>query len=115
MCDLMFVNCGPKCGLGQCKSHVNTDVYLFVRVHKTSRLAKVKVLRLVVPENPAVVDGERVSAACCLANDWLPFLQQHGSAGTRTARPTIPLGFGVSYAPSCSPRSPLKHAHARAQ
>ena len=88
VCDLAFVNCGPRCGI-ECKSHVGSDAYLFLRLHKTSVAGSFKVIRLVCPESPSQVDGEAVSAVHCLTANWLPFLRAQG----RTRHPKCDSTF----------------------
>ena len=99
VCDLAFVACGPRCGLS-CGSHVGSDAYVLCRLHKTSQAGSVKVVRLVAPERPTVVDGEPVSAVFCLENDWLPFLRKVGRTRHPACRSTFSTKFRCELCPA---------------
>ena len=79
MCDLQFLGCGEACGKkGACMQHEGRDAWLFVRLAKTARDAKVQATRLVWPDSPTKVLGESVSVLSCMTSDWLPFLYNRG-------------------------------------
>ena len=105
ICDVVFCDCGPRCGLA-CVSHDGVDAYVFVRIHKTSRGGKVKVVRLVVPETATIVDGESVSAAACLASDWLPFLREHGIRRNSSCQTSYSTRFRCDVCPELFPTFP---------
>ena len=107
VCDLAFVACGPRCGLA-CKSHVNSDAYVFVRLHKTSVEGSVKVIRLVAPVAPTLIGGEGVSAVFCLTEDWLPFLQKQGMTRHPQCKSSFSTKFHCEECPSLFPSFPSK-------
>lgn len=105
VCDVIFIACGPACGL-KCKSHHDSDVLLFVRLHKTARDGVAKVIRLVAPSHAPVIGGLEVSAVSYLEKTWLPFLRACGKQRDSRCKQTFSSKACCDVCPELFPTFP---------
>ena len=77
ICDLIFVQCGDRCGI-RCKGSHEVDAFLFVRLAKNSSDGRVQCTRLVWPSKPVLVRGRPVSALWAMVHVWSSVLKRFG-------------------------------------